>query len=478
MLICRVDLAAVQRELAVALAGQHGVVPVTGVGVFQPAQIEKGQRILVDEQRVARQIDEPASPVERALPVIPHAGGDGVRRRADRQHVQQQAFVEVIPGCIEEAAVRHPAHAHHAPAAAHPVPVDVLVQRARQRLHLAAEVLPGHQRAGGQQRRVDGRQLAVPHALTGLHVDEVVEETALALHAAADKAAQRQPGARLAGVGADPAAFHRDRQGGQAEAGGSDAGDGSRRAAIAHQPVDRIDLRPEVVERLPRDFGGQRVIVQRQQGLCLTLEARVVWRVVRGGGIQQADRADVERLGEGGFRAAALAEERQIEHVAAGGVQLAQRGGQGEAHAHPSRCAAGAAEQPVHPRPAPGDIAQAEEEHVGVARAARRQIDLHLQRAVLAPGLQRFAADGECELGLVGAAARRDHQRGLAVCRAIGEAGAAVVVIQRARLQRGPRLPERRVHLRHDAQAGQARQQHSQSSDPQHSHGVASVPAG
>ena len=42
------------------------------------------------------------------------------------------------------------------------------------------EILRSRQDAGDEQRRIDGRKLAVPGAMAGIHVQEMVEETAVA----------------------------------------------------------------------------------------------------------------------------------------------------------------------------------------------------------------------------------------------------------------------------------------------------------
>lgn len=68
-----------------------------------------------------------------------------------------------------------------------PAPVDALVDEGREladfgfRLVVfAIEILRSRQDAGDEQCRVDGRKLAVPGAMAGIHVQKMVEEAAVA----------------------------------------------------------------------------------------------------------------------------------------------------------------------------------------------------------------------------------------------------------------------------------------------------------
>ena len=97
-------------------------------------------------------------------------------------------------------------------------------------LGVGVEVGRAGEHPGEQEGRVDRRQLALPDAATGLHVEEVVVEALVArgirlrsLRAVAEEAqwSQRDLGGELAG---DHAAFDEHRDARQAEPHGGDAG--------------------------------------------------------------------------------------------------------------------------------------------------------------------------------------------------------------------------------------------------------------
>ncbi len=78
-----------------------------------------------------------------------------------------------------------PAHRDTIALVQRPAPVDALIDEFCERanlglgLILAVEILRGGQDTGDEQSSIDGRKLAVPGAVAGIHVQEVVEETAM-----------------------------------------------------------------------------------------------------------------------------------------------------------------------------------------------------------------------------------------------------------------------------------------------------------
>ena len=106
--------------------------------------------------------------------------------RAEPEDVQQQAFVIALPAVLDEAGLRPPAVRERGTTIARPVPVGAAVQPVGQVPDLAlvagvtVEERAHRQGTGEQERRVDRGQLAVPHATTGLDVEEVVEEALVA----------------------------------------------------------------------------------------------------------------------------------------------------------------------------------------------------------------------------------------------------------------------------------------------------------
>src|SRR5471032_962905 len=108
--------------------------------------------------------------------------------------------------------------------------------------------------AGHQQRRVDARQLAIPHPLAGVHVEEVIVEAlvaggvlAVALLAAGEKFQRRQRAldGRLA---RHEAAFNADGVNRQRHADGGDAGRPAVLRLVANKAIDFVDLVDEVVK--------------------------------------------------------------------------------------------------------------------------------------------------------------------------------------------------------------------------------------
>jgi hypothetical protein len=114
-----------------------------------------------------------------------------------------------------------PPHAHQRAAVARPVPVDAPVERVGERADLAlagvgpVEVLLAGERAGQEQRRVDGRELDALEAQAGGGDEEVVEEPLMAGHAGRlrplrqpPEEAQRGQRARARLGARHPAALH------------------------------------------------------------------------------------------------------------------------------------------------------------------------------------------------------------------------------------------------------------------------------
>ena len=182
-------------------------------------------------------------------------------RRTEAEQVHQQRFVVAGPGIREEARLGSPAVGDRRAADEHPLPVRPTVEFVRQPadlgllLGIRVEVGGTGEHPGEEECRVDRRELALPDAPTGLHVEEVVVETLVArcirlrpLRAVAKEAQclQRDRGRELAG---DHAAFDEHRDGRQSEAHGGDAARSAGIGLVADQAVGRVGLVQVVLER-------------------------------------------------------------------------------------------------------------------------------------------------------------------------------------------------------------------------------------
>jgi len=154
-----------------------------------------------------------------------------------------------------------PAHADRRRPRFGPFPVHTEVDRIGERADLllgavaAVVVRLREENAGEQQGRVDRGQLDRLKAPAGAHVQEVIEEAAIAggvgaggvLRRGPEKAQGRQRAS--GGLGArDPAVFDADRVGGEGEADRGDARERRRGPAVRREAVRRRRQVPEEVE--------------------------------------------------------------------------------------------------------------------------------------------------------------------------------------------------------------------------------------
>ena len=116
----------------------------------------------------------------RTLPGQPRVTRNRVGRRAHRQKVDHHQFAILAPARMQKSAVRLPSHGKSRAAIEHPRPIDAFVDCGGRDPDLGiVEMLASGEHSTQEQCGVDGREFAVPHALAGFHVDEVVEEAVL-----------------------------------------------------------------------------------------------------------------------------------------------------------------------------------------------------------------------------------------------------------------------------------------------------------
>src|SRR6185369_7936701 len=257
----------------VAVAAAH-------VGVADAAEIDPDVRELMDEERSGVEVADAVDllPFVGAAPRVVAARRDGVRRRSERENVEQERFVVALPAIRQEArvALRSPAVAERLAVLEQPIPLDPLVELFRESANLrlfgsiAVEVLRRGERAGDEDRRVDARQLAAPGALAALHVQEVVVEAAiaggglaLALLARGEEP-QGEQRALDSGRARHELSFHSDRIRGERHADGGDAARPVVRRFVEDQAVARIDLVDEVIERVLLEVAQKLVVVARR----------------------------------------------------------------------------------------------------------------------------------------------------------------------------------------------------------------------
>ena len=247
--------------------GAHAVLEIVegaDLGRFRPhprvanaAEVDKHMAVLVAEQRGEGQMwaapaVSPAAVID-AAPLVPHRRRDRMGGAADGQQQHQHAFVIDVPVMRDVAGLRMPAHGDAVGPYARPVPFDPVVDRLGQapNFHLvgmvAVEPARGEQHAGDQQSGVDRRQLGPAETVTGLHVEEMVEEALVAgdarrlrpLRGVVEEADGGQ--GALARLGpADPAPLDPDRPAGQGEADGSHRREGLGRPAVGRQTVGPV----------------------------------------------------------------------------------------------------------------------------------------------------------------------------------------------------------------------------------------------
>ena len=277
------------RVVALRAHGQARVLEVVRIVaaheiVADAAEVDPRGAVLVAEQRPEGQkgFAVERAPVARvgARPGLPRRGLQRMAGRAQRQDVEQVGLVVALPVVRDELAAGRPAHADQRRARLHPRPVDAPVQRVGQRADLlflrrvTVVVALREQHAAEQQGGVDAGQLhAPPVAQAGLHVEEVVVETAVAggvvlagVLRRVGEEAQRDQGAMDRLLATDPAPFRADAVRGQAETHRRDAGERLPRPVVRCQPVDRIGGVPQELEGAVFQLVQLRLLVGREGG--------------------------------------------------------------------------------------------------------------------------------------------------------------------------------------------------------------------
>ena len=204
-----------------------------------------------------------------------------MRRRPEREDVDDHRLVVALPVVGVEPVLRRPAHRDARRARRRgPRPVRPPEELVRERAHLpfrglgSVEIGLAEERARETQRRVDRRELDLLEAPSRLHVEEVVEESPHARDAGrglsgrrvAEEAQRRQrPLARL--LARDPAALGADRIRREPESDGRHAREGGRRLAVGHEAVLRIRLVPEPAERALLEVVEEGDVFGREAGL-------------------------------------------------------------------------------------------------------------------------------------------------------------------------------------------------------------------
>ena len=192
----------------------------------------------------------------------PRFRADRMRRRPERENVNDHCLVVALPVVVVKALLRRPGHRdprrarRRRPGPVHP-PGDLLGEAAELDLGriVAVEVRLAEEGAREAQRRVHRRELDRLEAPACLHVEEVVEEPAGARDAGRGRAsgrvskeAQRRQRPLARRLARDPATLDADRIRRQAEAHGGHARERGRRLPVGNEAVLRIRLVPEPAE--------------------------------------------------------------------------------------------------------------------------------------------------------------------------------------------------------------------------------------
>src|SRR5664280_3308595 len=159
-----------------------------------------------------------------------------MRRRAESQDVQHESLVVPLPPPLEESALGSPPVRDCRASVLGPRLVSPAIERVDKGADLRlvggvrAKVRAGRQRTREQDGAVDGRQFALPGALAGLHVEEVIVEAVVAGGVrlgslpAVPEEAQRGEDPLYRRRARDEGTFDRDRIRRQGETCGGDAG--------------------------------------------------------------------------------------------------------------------------------------------------------------------------------------------------------------------------------------------------------------
>ena len=176
-----------------------------------------------------------------------------MRRRTKTENVEDGRFVITLPAVVQKTAFRLPALRHGLAAVLRPLPVDTAVEGVRHVANIrfspsAVEISSGGQYSRHQQCRVDQGQLALPDALPGLHVQEVVVKALeagrvrlFALRTIVEKP-QRLQRQRRRHLARHPAVFDRNGIAGQRKADHRDAARRTVARCIGDKPVFGIDV--------------------------------------------------------------------------------------------------------------------------------------------------------------------------------------------------------------------------------------------
>ena len=263
--------------------------PLAHVRVLDAAEVHPDMRVLVAEEgaEVEVLVAVVGRPAVRARERRPRLRPDRVRGRAEGEEVEDHRLVVALVAEVEEALLGLPPHANEARRELRPVPLDAAVERVGEGANffffrtIPVEILLAEEDASHQERRVDGGKLDLPEPLTSVHVEEVVEEAAVAGRALSGLALRRVPekaerGERAAsGLGSgDVAALDADGIGREREADGGHARERRLGPAVRREPVLRVRRVPEpaegvllkrVEERLV--FGGRGRVRSRRRVL-------------------------------------------------------------------------------------------------------------------------------------------------------------------------------------------------------------------
>src|SRR5450759_3685544 len=158
------------------------------VVVADAAKVYPDVRELVNEERpgVQELLAVELLPAVRPCPCLVAALWQGVRRRSQAEHGQENRLAVALPPGFQKPVLRLPCVRDRQAAVLRPLPVDAAVERVGKLRYLAllfrlaVKVGGGGQCPGEQEGCVDGRQFRLPRAPTGLHVQEVIEESLVA----------------------------------------------------------------------------------------------------------------------------------------------------------------------------------------------------------------------------------------------------------------------------------------------------------